>query len=251
MKSCAKYFSGTLCIVLILVFAVIIAGCTSAGTSSKSNTSPSSPAAPSGVSVQQTAAPISGAQAPAASAAVSSSAGLTTARLADGVTLAYPSDWQKDEVSELSTRDYGRATTNIANFYSPDITSERAKQAYPNVDTSKYTTLSVDVDSQHVTDFEQYFNLVAVALQNHYGSIEITKHNYQLKISKTDTFEGYKSYQMDFDTKDMRGSYIFTNVDGTIYIFAFKNPSPYSSEVQDIYKSIQIVPVTSSDQKHR
>jgi hypothetical protein len=44
-----------------------------------------------------------------------------------------------------------------------------------------------------------------------------------------------------FDTDKMRGTYIFTNVDGMIYIFAFKNPSPYSAEVRDMYKSISIV----------
>jgi hypothetical protein len=147
-------------------------------------------------------------------------------------------------------RDYGRITTNIANFYSPDISSSRATLASPNVDTSKYTTLSIDVDPNPVTDFENYFNQVTLALGNHYGHIDITKHNYQLKISPSDTFAGYKSYQMDFDTTNMRGSYIFTNVDGTIYTFAFKNPSPYSAEVQDMSKSIQIVPVVSTD-KHR
>jgi hypothetical protein len=63
-----------------------------------------------------------------------------------------------------------------------------------------------------------------------------------LRISVTDTFPGYKSYELDFDTKDMRGKYIFTNVHGTIYIFSFRNPSPYSKEVENIYKSIIISP---------
>jgi hypothetical protein len=56
---------------------------------------------------------------------------------------------------------------------------------------------------------------------------------------------------MDFDTTNLRGSYIFTNVDGTIYIFAFRNPSPYSAEVQDMYMSVRIVPQLSDQQKHR
>jgi|WetSurMetagenome_2_1015567.scaffolds.fasta_scaffold60279_2 hypothetical protein len=174
---------------------------------------------------------------------------LKTATLSDGVTITYPSDWEKEELSELALRDYGRTTTNIANFYSPDITQERKDSDGPNPDASTYSSLSIDVDPSPVTDFEQYFNLVTIALQNSYGAITITKHNYQLKVSPSDTFEGYKSYQMDFDTKTMRASYVFTNVDGTIYIFAFKNPSPYSVEVQDMVKSIVISPAGAS--KHR
>ena len=57
---------------------------------------------------------------------------------------------------------------------------------------------------------------------------------FSLKIS------GYKAYKMDFDAKDLRGKYLFTNVDGTVYIFAFSNPSPYSSEVEAMYRSIVI-----------
>ena len=180
---------------------------------------------------------------------------LVTAQLAEGVTISYPEDWQKEEFSnltELGLRDYGRTTVNIANLYSPDITAERQKLGGPNPDASTYTTLSIDVDPTPVSDFEQYFNLVTLALQKSYGHITITKHNYQLDISKTDTNpEGYDAYQMDFDTKTMRGKYIFADVDGTVYIFAFKNPSPYSSEVEEMYKSIVITPVTSSSTKHR
>jgi hypothetical protein len=175
----------------------------------------------------------------------------TTVYLSRGVTITYPSDWQKEEVSETSMRDYGRITTNIANFYSPDITSERAYLAQPNVDTASYTSLSIDVDPNPVKEFDQYFNRVTLALQDYYGHITITKHNYQLKISPTDTFEGYPAYQMDFDTASMRGSYIFTDVDGIIYIFAFKNPSPYSAEVQNMYKSIKIVSPVVPEPKHR
>jgi len=200
---------------------------------------------------QQSAATTYQVPATVRTSAMTSTIAKTTAVLSEGVTITYPSDWEKEEVSETSLRDYGRVTTNIANFYSPDITSDRAYLAQPNVDTSSYTSLSIDVDPNPVSEFDQYFNLVTIALQKYYGHIDITKHNYQLKISQTDTFQGYESYQMDFDTTNMRGSYIFTNVDGTIYIFAFKNPSPYSTEVQDIYKSIKIVNPESPEQKHR
>ncbi|MDO9326816.1 MAG: hypothetical protein Q7T80_17850 [Methanoregula sp.] len=242
MKTNSNFFKGTVCIGLILTFAVIFAGCTSATTP----VNPSQQSSVTPVSASQT-----GAQKPVSAITTSGLPAMTMASLSNGITISYPSDWKKEMVSETSLRDYGRITTNIANFYSPDITSDRANRASPNVDTSKYTTLSVDVDPTPVTDFEQYFNLVTLALQKEYGSIEITKHNYQLKISATQTFSGYKSYQMDFDTKNMRGTYIFTNVDGTIYIFAFKNPSPYSEEVHEMYDSIRIVPLQGSSEKHR
>jgi hypothetical protein len=234
MKSNCHYSTRSICCVLILVCAIFFAGCTSGSQQQQS----------------AVATPVA-VQTPAATGTTGVNHATTTVNLRDGVTITYPADWEKEETSETSMRDYGRITTNIANFYSPDISPVRAQAAQPNVDTSRYTTLSIDVDPSPVTDFEQYFNLVTIALQKKYGHIDITKHNYQLKISKTNAFDGYKSYQMDFDTTNLRGSYIFTNVDGTIYIFAFRNPSPYSAEVQDMYMSVRIVPQLSDQQKHR
>ena len=234
MKSNCRYSTGSICSVLILVCAISFTGCISGSQPQQS----------------AVATPVVG-ETPIATGTTGVHYATTTARLPDGVTITYPSDWQKEETSETSMRDYGRITTNIANFYSPDISPERAQAGQPNVDTSRYTTLSIDVDPSPVTDFEQYFNLVTIALQKKYGHIDITKHNYQLKISKTTAFDGYKSYQMDFDTTNLRGSYIFTNVDGTVYIFAFRNPSPYSAEVQDMYMSVRIVPPAADQQKHR
>ena len=121
-----------------------------------------------------------------------------------------------------------------------------------NPDTLTYTTLSIDVDQAPVTDFEQYFNLVTLGIQKTYGTITITKHNYQLDISKTDAKpEGYDAYQLDFDTKTMWAKYIFVDVDNTIYVFAFRNPSPYSSAVEEMYKSIVITPGGTTAVKHR
>jgi len=226
MKHFTRDLLESSCVVLILLCAIIFAGCTS-------TTTPAPSSAPQ-----------------IAPAITSTQVVLTSAKISKGITITYPQDWKKEELSASGLRDYGRDTVNIANFFSPYITPDRSEAAQPNVDKSKYTTLSIDVDPTPVSDFEQYFNLVAVALQKKYGTITITKHNYQLKISPSDTFPGYKSYQMDFDTADMRGSYIFTNVDGTVYIFAFKNPSPYSTEVHEIYDSIKIVPqVTTQKQR--
>lgn len=240
-----------LCLAVILVCSLIIAGCTSPATPEKST--------PVTTSVGATAVPTTVSTPAAPAEPVMATPAITSARLASsvfsnvtyGLTIAYPADWQKEELSELGLRDYGRTTLNIANIYSPDITAERKKLDGPNPDPSTYTTLSIDVDQVPVTDFEQYFNLVTLALQKTYGTITITKHNYQLDISKTDAKpEGYDAYQLDFDTKTMRAKYIFVDVDDTIYIFAFRNPSPYSSEVEEMYKSIVITPGTSSA-KHR
>ena len=140
-----------------------------------------------------------------------------------------------EETGVTVTRDYGRDVVNIANFYSPVIPPGR-DTAGPNPDRSRNTILTIDIDKAGVTDFERYFNLVSLALQDEYGSIDITKHNLQLRIS------GYKSYQMDFDTATLRGTYIFTKVGGTVYIFAFSNPTPYSSEVEAMYRSVIISP---------
>ena len=244
MKHFTRDLLESSCVVLILLCAIIFAGCTSTTTPAPSSAPQITPT-PTQIETYQT-----NAQTTVAHAITSTQVVLTSAKISQGITITYPQDWKKEELSASGLRDYGRDTVNIANFFSPYITPDRSEAAQPNVDKSKYTTLSIDVDPTPVSDFEQYFNLVAVALQKKYGTITITKHNYQLKISPSDTFPGYKSYQMDFDTADMRGSYIFTNVDGTVYIFAFKNPSPYSTEVHEIYDSIKIVPqVTTQKQR--
>jgi len=162
-----------------------------------------------------------------------------TVSLSNGVTVTYPSDWEKEIPDEsYSMRDYGRETYNIANFYSPDVLplSKRWNQSQPNVDKSNYTVMSIDVDPVQVNDFERYFNLATLALQNKYGSIHITKHDTDEEIS------GYNSYRLDFDTPGgMRGTYIFTNVDNSMYILVFKNPSLFSAEIDEILDTVKIV----------
>ncbi|MDD1694737.1 MAG: hypothetical protein LUQ71_08435 [Methanoregula sp.] len=232
-------FGVTLCITLILACVILCAGCTSPAATVASTPAPVTTTVQAPMTTEM----------PVMTVTTSSAAKLITASLSNGVTITYPADWQKEESSQLGMRDYGRTTLNIVNLYSPDITSELKAKDITNPDTATYTTLSIDVDPDTVTDFEQYFNLATLALQKTYGSIDITKHNYQLDIS------GYDAYELDFDTKTsdttyLRGSYIFTDVDGTIYIFAFRNPTPYSAEVEDMYKSIKIVsPKTTT--KHR
>lgn len=158
------------------------------------------------------------------------------------IAISCPGDWRIDETGVMVLRDYGRNVHNIAILSSPYITSDRISTASSNPDIQRYTSLAVDVEPDVTTDFERYFNLATLAVQSRYENVEITKRDVLLKISVTDTFSGYKSYELDFDAKDVRGKYIFTNVDGTVYIFAYRNPSPYSREVEEIYKSIRITP---------
>lgn len=219
-----------LCIVFVLACVVLASGC--ASQQKKAAEQPLLQVTPE-ISQNQNSAP---------QPAFGSQTGMTTAVLSHGITISYPVDWRKEEKGVSVTRDYGRTVINVANFYSPDITSARAVAAAANPDKSRYTTLSVDVDPGKVPDFERYFNLATLAVQGRYEDVQITKRNVVLRISVTDTFPGYKSYELDFDTPDRRGRYLFTNVDGTIYIFAFRNPSPYSKEIEDIYKSIIITP---------
>jgi hypothetical protein len=230
MKIFGTIYVQYLCLVLVLLCAVLSAGC--ATQQKKAAEQP----------LLQVTPEITQNQNQALQPAFGSQTGMTTATLDYGITISYPVDWRKEEKGVSVLRDYGRTVVNIANFYSPDITSNRAEAAAPNPDKSRYTTLSVDVDPAAAPDFERYFNLATLAVQNKYASTQITKRNVQLKISISNTFPGYKSYELDFDTPDRRGRYLFTNVDGTIYIFAFRNPSPYSREIEDIYKSIIITP---------
>jgi hypothetical protein len=220
-----------LCLVLVLVCAVLASGCTAQ--QKKAPEQPLLQVTPDPSLNQNTG------QQPA----FGSQTDMTTAVLDHGITISYPVDWRKEEKGEKVLRDYGRNVIHIADIYSPEIYSDRAYAAAPNPDKAKFTTLSIDVDPVAAPDFERYFNLATLAVQNTYDSTEITKRNVVLRISVTNTNPaGYKSYELDFDTPTMRGKYIFTNVHGTIYIFAFRNPSPYSKEVENIYKSIVITP---------
>ena len=221
-----------LLVIVLIAGAVLLAGCV---TSQKK-----SPAEQPLLLVTPEAS--SDANAGPAQPAFGSQTGMTTAVLGHGITISYPVDWRKEETDTTVTRDYGRSVINVANFYSPEITSDRAFAAAPNPDKARLTTLTVDVDPVAAPDFERYFNLATLAVQGQYSSVQITKRNVQLKISITNTFPGYKSYELDFDTPDRRGRYLFTNVGGTIYVFSFRNPSPYSKEIEEIYKSIIIVP---------
>jgi hypothetical protein len=198
-------------ILLILALAVFSTGCT--------QSSPQASRAP----VQTTVVP------------------MITASLPYGVTISYPNDWERQDVLTSAVRDYGQNTVNIANFYSPN--------EIPG-DKLSYNSLSIDVDQNVQSDFDQYFNQATLAIGKTYDP-QMQAHSYSLKIA------GYDSYELDFQTKDVKGTYLFTKADGSIYIFAFKGPtkpiavSALDGEIIEIYKSIQLNTPAPSVTKQR
>jgi hypothetical protein len=151
-----------------------------------------------------------------------------------GVTISVPADWMRQDVMASGVRDYGTTTVNIANFYSPNI--------IPG-DLSSGIALSVDIDQNPGPDFEKYFNNATVAVQKTYEALtHVEIHSYTMKIS------GYKSYELDFQTEQVKSTYIFTSTENGMYIFTFKVPNKhravqaFQGAVEDIYPSIRINP---------
>lgn len=160
-----------------------------------------------------------------------------------GITISVPGDWERQDVLTTGIRDYGQETINIANFFSPD--------EIPG-DPQSYNSLSIDIDQNPQGTFDQYFNNATIAVGNTYSNpINIQAHSYALKIS------GFDSYELDFQSSDVKGTYIFTNAKGSIYIFAFKGPNKpaavnaLNSEIVDMYKSIQLNPSPATIVKQR
>jgi hypothetical protein len=168
---------------------------------------------------------------------------LTSASLPYGVNITYPDNWTRQDVLTTGVRDYGTSTLSIANFYSLNAIAG---------DQASYTSLSVDVDQNPGTDFEKYFNTATLAVGNTYGvPVQMSAHSYTVQIS------GYKSYELDFETAAVKGSYFFTSTENGMYIFAFKVPNKplaveaFQAQITDIYKSIRINPPTVDVPQHR
>ena len=208
-----KRLCGILCggIILVLALSVILAGCTQ----------PSSPA-PAATPAPTSAPALSQ---PAAATSV-------TASLPYGVTISVPGDWKRVDTLAMGMMDYGKNTINIAKFSSPEEIAG---------DPSSTNTLSIDVDQNVPDKFDAYFNNATIAVGKSYGT-QMQAHSVTLKIG------GYDAYELDFQTADVKGSYYFTSVNGSIYIFAFKGPNKapavqaLQGEITDIYKSITITP---------
>jgi hypothetical protein len=156
----------------------------------------------------------------------------TTLVLSNGVTMAIPNDWVKQSTIATGIRDYGRETTNVATFVSPGEIAG---------DSSSSNSLTIDVEKNVRSDFDTYFNQATIALGKTYGT-QMESHSVTLKIG------GYDAYELDFQTKDVKGSYYFVNTKGSIYIFAFMGPMKpiavhaLQGEIEDMTKSIQIQP---------
>ncbi|MCX6689838.1 MAG: hypothetical protein NTZ39_09170 [Methanoregula sp.] len=210
-------------VIIFLALAVFFTGCTQPSTQSTAITT--APTTGQGLK-----APVQTAVAP-----------MINASLPYGVTISYPNDWERQDVNTSGVRDYGKNTVNVANFYSPN--------EIPG-DTFSYNSLSIDVDQNVQADFDTYFNQATLAIGKTYDP-QMEAHSYTLKIA------GYDSYELDFQTKDVKGSYIFTNANGSIYIFAFKSPTKpiairaLSDEIVDMYKSIQLNPPVTIVPKQR
>jgi len=160
-----------------------------------------------------------------------------------GVTITVPAAWTRQDVLTSGVRDYGTTTVNIANFYSPDAIAG---------DPASYVSLSVDVDQNPGNDFEKYFNNATLAVGKTYGvPSRIEAHSYTITVS------GYKSYELDFQTAAVKGTYIFTSTENDMYIFAFKVPNKplavqaFQGSIVDIYKSIRISPPVAEVTRHQ
>jgi hypothetical protein len=215
-------YAGIICILALSVF---FAGCTS------SQAPAGAPAGtPAPTTSQASLAPLQTTIAP-----------MIIANLPYGVIMSYPNSWERKDVLTSGVRDYGQNTVNIATFFSPN--------EIPG-DSLSYNSLSVDVDQNVQQDFDTYFNQATIALGKTYGT-QMQAHSTTLKIG------GYDSYELDFQSSDVKGSYIFTNAGGSIYIFAFKGTTKpiavhaLQSEIVDMYKSIQLTPPVTVAPKQR
>ena len=233
MKTVSGYPCISIAVIVLVAVSVLFTGCTS--NSGQGIPAPvSTPALTSTSGQAGTPAPV-GTSAPVGTN--------VSASLPYGVTISVPAGWTRQDVLKSGVRDYGTTTLNIANFYSPNTISG---------DQSSYVALSVDVDQDPGADFEKYFNNATLAVGKTYGvPTMIEAHSYTLTIS------GYKSYELDFRTPEVKGTYIFTSTENGMYIFAFKVQNKpmavqaFQDAVVDIYKSIRISPPTVAVTQHR
>ena len=224
MKSFSGYCGISIALVILIAVSVLFSGCALP----VSRQTPPTTSIPAGNTLVVTTAPVST---------------LVNASLPYGVTLSVPADWTRENVFTIDVRDYGTETINIANFYSP--------QTMPD-NPESYVSLSIDVDRNPGADFEGYFNNATLAIGHIYGlPSQIEAHSYTIMIS------GYKSYELDFQSAVVKGTYIFVSTENGMYIFSFKAPNKpqavqeFRDEVGDIYKSIRINPPAAEITPHR
>ena len=158
-----------------------------------------------------------------------------SASLPYGVSLSIPADWTRQDVLTSGVRDYGTTTINIANFYSPSaITGDQASftslkgRCRPEPRSGLREVLQ-QRDPGRGKDLRQSDNS---------GGPRVCSTGYPAK-NRTD---------LDFQSVEVKGTYIFTSTENGMYIFAFRVQNKpqavraFQSEIVDIYKSIRIDP---------
>jgi len=232
MKTTKSFFLSV-CIALVLAGIVLAAGCVSNAAPAKGEVTASS--TPASSVVVQTPEPTA-IQTPVAT--TSTPVPTKSVTLGNAMTLSYPANWEMKTPGDTAMRDYGRTTTNLANFFSPTM-------AY-----GKYTTVSIDVEPEKITDNDRYFNLATVAVQKTYGSIEITHHTQMGNaVSRISACSNCKHYNLEFETKTLDKWYHFVDADGTFYIFTINNPDLNYEEVMELLISTKITPPVEQKQR--
>ena len=166
---------------------------------------------------------------------VPSSPGTYAVSLAHGVSLSIPAGWTEEDLNAASPKDYNRSTLTLARFTSPATSPGDAASA---------NVLSVDFDAAPGAGFEDYFNQATLAVEKQYDTAEA----HGIVKSSTLTVAGRKAYELDFQTNEIKGSYIFVSTDNGMYVFAFKGenrPVPVHTlegEITDIVRSVALQP---------
>ena len=232
MKNANHYLRLLYCTVACLLLAGLFAGCVAPGESAESMRQLAPPAPVAGTTAPYpagTSEPSHEVTAPAQPVPV----GTPTPKITyatysgSGITIPYQADWQVQETDELALRDYGRMTLCFVTFRPPSDDPDAAFSVYIGV--------------QGVKEIQDYFNAAVLAHQKYYGSgWDITKHDYQLKVS------GIPSYRLDFmvpsitHEKSLFGVQVFTPVGKNAYIFRFRaHESAYNEYLDDIEEMIR------------
>jgi hypothetical protein len=225
MKTTKSFFLSV-CIALVLAGIVLAAGCVSNTAPVKSEV-PASPTPTSEVVFQTPEMTVVQTKV----ATTSTTVPTKSVSLANGMTLSYPANWEMETPGDTAMRDYGRITTNLANFFSP---SDQNKQ---------YTAISVDLEPELISDNDMYFNLATVGVQKTYGSIDISHHS-QLSnaVDMVSACDKCKHYNLEFETKTQDKWYHFVDADGTFYIFSINNPDLNHDQIMELLKSVKVTP---------
>lgn len=213
MKPSDPLFCFPVMIAVLVAASVFLSGCTS-----------------------QPATSVYTAQPTAQPAVTAGTAGPGAISLPYGVTVTVPAGWTRQDVLTSDDRDYGKRTIRIATFTSPEPIPGNAKSV---------STFSIDYDENPGGDFEVYFNQGTLAIEDYYKT-QLDSHS--IVRSSTMTVAGFKSYQVDFQTGEVKGYSLFTSTDKGMYIFSFRTSGDpvairaLQAEIMAIIKSVALAP---------